>query len=193
VRKTLNDLGLPYGRKSDTVAPPTEPFSKVDYFRGLVDGDGSLGFTKQGFPFLSFCTSSKSLAQAYLMLILDLTGKHKRTTPTKRDGMFNPCLFKEDAQTVSASLYYNGCLALSRKIELASEVAAWARPAEMRKKTWEVRRWLPEEDNIVKGNPVDVAAKMLKRTEKSVRVRACRLRLRKIGVYPTQNEDSVGT
>jgi len=63
----------------------------------------------------------------------------------------------------------------------------------MRKKTWEVRRWLPEEDNIVKGNPVDVAAKMLKRTEKSVRVRACRLRLRKIGVYPTQNEDSVGT
>ncbi|MFF4706221.1 hypothetical protein ACWC4D_10565 [Streptomyces sp. NPDC001288] len=42
-RTALNDLGLPYGSKSRTVAPPTVAFARRDYLRGVVDADGSVG------------------------------------------------------------------------------------------------------------------------------------------------------
>jgi len=45
-RKAIAALGVPPGRKSRTIAPPPQPFSKPDYVRGLLDGDGSVGFTR---------------------------------------------------------------------------------------------------------------------------------------------------
>lgn len=42
--------GLPSGNKSKTIVPPIGKYSTIDYFRGLVDGDGSLGLTANGFP-----------------------------------------------------------------------------------------------------------------------------------------------
>ncbi|WP_323184659.1 hypothetical protein [Streptomyces sp. NBC_00199] len=40
-RTTLNELGLPYGRKSKTIAPPRGEFSHRDYLRGVVDAGKS--------------------------------------------------------------------------------------------------------------------------------------------------------
>ncbi|MFI1368289.1 hypothetical protein [Streptomyces griseochromogenes] len=51
-RTTINELGLPYGRKSKTIAPPNVEFPRCDYLRGLIDADGSVGFTSKGFPFV---------------------------------------------------------------------------------------------------------------------------------------------
>jgi hypothetical protein len=50
-RRELAELGLPAGRKSMTIAPPHSPHSARDYLRGLVDGDGSVGFTAKGSRF----------------------------------------------------------------------------------------------------------------------------------------------
>ncbi len=65
-RRELAELGLPAGRKAATVGPPMRPFSPPDYLRGLIDGDGSVGFTRTGRPFLSFATASRPLADFFL-------------------------------------------------------------------------------------------------------------------------------
>lgn len=52
-RLSLLELGFPAGRKSERVSVPDVEVSKADYFRGLVDADGSLGLTANGFPFLA--------------------------------------------------------------------------------------------------------------------------------------------
>ncbi|MGW7043625.1 hypothetical protein ACWGDT_13120 [Streptomyces avermitilis] len=44
-RTVLNARGLPYGRKSKDVAPPHGQFSHRDYLRGVIDADGSVGYT----------------------------------------------------------------------------------------------------------------------------------------------------
>jgi hypothetical protein len=49
-RTLINDLGLPYGRKSKTITPPRGEFSPRDYLRGIIDADGSVGFTSKGLP-----------------------------------------------------------------------------------------------------------------------------------------------
>ncbi|MFI9727957.1 hypothetical protein [Streptomyces sp. NPDC052092] len=68
-RTTLNALGLPYGRKSKTIAPPRGRFARRDYVRGIIDADGSVGFTSKGFPFVSLTTASTAIGHhvcAYL-------------------------------------------------------------------------------------------------------------------------------
>jgi hypothetical protein len=49
-RQAFIDLGPPVGRKSQIVRPPALPFSEVDYLRGIIDADGSVGFTASGLP-----------------------------------------------------------------------------------------------------------------------------------------------
>src|SRR5689334_6663002 len=47
-RDELLSLGLPVGNKSLIVAPPASEYNQRDYFRGLVDADGSLGTNRNG-------------------------------------------------------------------------------------------------------------------------------------------------
>ncbi|WP_324614335.1 hypothetical protein [Streptomyces kebangsaanensis] len=60
-RTLLNELGLPYGRKSKTISPPRGEFSHRDYLRGVIDADGSVGYTGKGFPFVSLTTASTAI------------------------------------------------------------------------------------------------------------------------------------
>lgn len=175
LRATFHDLGLPYGRKSKTVAPPSTTFSKPDYFRGLLDGDGSLGLTGEGFPFLAWCTSSRVMAEAIEVFLFGITGKRKDVNPNTRDGSYNVAVWKEDAQAVARLLYYEGCLALPRKASSAQGVVAWVRPETMRRVTWERRRWTPEDDEVVLTMDTDEAVQLLGRTATSVRTRRWRL------------------
>lgn len=46
-RTIVNELGIPYGKKSHTIKPPRVEFSRPDYIRGLIDADGSLGWTER--------------------------------------------------------------------------------------------------------------------------------------------------
>ena len=50
---------VPVGKKSYIICPPKEEFSEVDYWRGIIDGDGSLGIAKSlgNAPFLSVITA----------------------------------------------------------------------------------------------------------------------------------------
>jgi len=65
-RNALIKLDMVYGRKSYSINLPKSELSEKDYFRGVIDGDGSLGLTSNGYPFVSLVTSSEAFAEAYL-------------------------------------------------------------------------------------------------------------------------------
>jgi len=57
----IKELGCPSGRKSAIIKPPETRYRKLDYIRGLIDGDGTVGQDKSGFPFIGFITQSNHL------------------------------------------------------------------------------------------------------------------------------------
>ncbi|MFF7885933.1 hypothetical protein ACH40F_30140 [Streptomyces sp. NPDC020794] len=76
-RTKLNQLGLPYGRKSKTITPPRVVFSRRDYLRGFIDADGSVSYT-QGYPM--YITEAAQNLAAHLYYPGCLSLKRKQTT-----------------------------------------------------------------------------------------------------------------
>lgn len=174
-RDFLTENGVPSGRKSNIVSKPVGKYSKVDYFRGLIDGDGSLGLTANGFPFLSLITASSEIANDYLIFLNSVTNKEKTATQNKRDNVFNIAVYKEDAQKVVQILYYENCLALPRKLQKTTEVLGWQRPATM-KRVENRKRWTASEDNFILSNSIKEAMIQLDRSQNSIEMRLWRLK-----------------
>lgn len=173
-RDELVGLGMMYGKKSETLDVPQCKFSAADYFRGIIDGDGSLGFTSHGFPFLSLCTASEKLAVAYEAFIRQMTGKEKRLLRNSRDRVFNIIVFKEDAQAVAVTLYYQDCVSILRKKRMALTMQAWKRPRDMRQVVHK-KFWTNEQDGYILSHTVEESALALQRTAQSVKMRLWRL------------------
>jgi hypothetical protein len=161
-RQTLLALGMPEGRKSGIVKPSEVEFSKPDYYRGIVDADGAL------------TTNSEALANGYMGFVEQIIGKAKTSSRNLRDQVFNIAVFKEDAQRLAAAMYYEGSLALPRKMEKARQVAEWVRPMEMRK-VENRKRWTLEEDSFVLTHSITDSAAALGRSKKSINLRRWRL------------------
>lgn len=176
-RRELVALGLPTGPKSTMVAPPPTFFSVRDYLRGLVDGDGSVGFTRTGRPFVGFVTASQPLAEFFCAQALSVVGAYRTANRNRRDNVYNLMVAADPAASLAAWLYPDGCLALERKRRAAQLVAAWTRPAGMRARPLAgARRWTPEADADVFTGSIREAASRLGRSEQSVNLRRCRLR-----------------
>ncbi|MFD5507525.1 hypothetical protein ACFWIB_07080 [Streptomyces sp. NPDC127051] len=181
-RTIVNRLGIPYGKKSLSIKPPRTEFSRPDYVRGIIDADGSLGWTAQGWPYLSLTSASTAIAAYLCHYVKKITGTARTTSRNKRDGVYNICYYKETAQQIAAHLYYPGCLALEHKNANATAFADWVRPANM-KFTPPRRRWTPNEDReLLRLNNPSAAATALDRTEQSCAMRLWRLRS---GLVPT--------
>ncbi|MGA9873202.1 MAG: hypothetical protein WBQ44_18930 [Rhodococcus sp. (in: high G+C Gram-positive bacteria)] len=176
-RRELEACGVPVGRKSVQVGPPESPFHERGYFRGLLDGDGSVGFTRTGLPFVSFVTASARLAAYFCATVKTVTGAVRNSNRNTRDNVFSLLVAGEPGAQLAGWVYPPGCLALDRKRSAAVNVAAWVRPAGMRARPVLGRRsWTAEEDAIVASTTVRDAAQKLNRTEQSVNVRRWRLR-----------------
>ncbi|MFG3100074.1 LAGLIDADG family homing endonuclease [Streptomyces sp. NPDC048182] len=175
-RTLLNGLGLPYGRKSDGIAPPSSGFSPRDYLRGVVDADGSVGLTSKGYPFVSLTTASTELAAFFCQYGQEVTGLERSSKRNARDAVYNVLYMMEGAQSLASHLYYRGCLALERKRRAAISLGDWKRPATMRA-VHTRRRWTPCEDRILLklGSPA-AASEALGRTVQSCSLRLWRLR-----------------
>ncbi|MFC9927105.1 LAGLIDADG family homing endonuclease [Streptomyces sp. NPDC127190] len=181
-RTRLNELGLPYGRKSKTIAPPNTDCSRRDYLRGLIDADGSVGFTSKGVPFVSLTTASSAIAFWVRDYSKGVTGAERSLKRNARDGIYNILYTMEAAQRLAADLYYPGCLSLDRKRASADSLSAWTRPAEMRAEHTR-RRWTETEDRILlKLNSPMAAADALGRTLQSCNLRLWRLRTGQVPV-----------
>ncbi|MFE9648019.1 hypothetical protein ACFYO0_28680 [Streptomyces sp. NPDC006365] len=175
-RSKLHQLGLPYGRKSKKITPPRVEFSRRDYLRGVIDADGSVGYTGQGSPFISLTTASTAIGAYLCFYAKQVTGAQRLIKRNTRDDIYNIGYEKDIAQMLVADLYYPGCLSLGRKQVKADSIASWSRPADMRA-LHSQRSWKASEDQLLLklSDPV-AAAKELGRTEMSCRMRLWRLR-----------------
>jgi hypothetical protein len=174
-REQLISLGVPVGPKSDTITPPSAPFSRIDYLRGYVDGDGSLGMTSHGFPFLSVVTASEPIASLFAGFIFDVTGLRKQCNRNARDEVFNLSVFKEDARSIASALYYGGCLSMDRKRDAAELMYVWERPTGMRKRSRHYL-WTKTDDAFILTHGVSESVHSLGRTKASIEMRLWRLK-----------------
>ncbi|MFD8982052.1 hypothetical protein [Streptomyces sp. NPDC059564] len=183
-RTIVNELGIPYGKKSFSVKPPRTDFSRRDYLRGIIDADGSLGWTAQGFPFLSLTSASTAIAAYLCHYGKKITGTERTISRNTRDGVYNVCYYKETAQQLARHLYYDGCLALAHKKANADSIQAWVRPADMRVAPPR-RRWTDKDDReLLRLNDAAAAALALDRTEQSCAMRLWRIRSGRVVAPP---------
>ncbi|GAB3172334.1 hypothetical protein GCM10027059_41850 [Myceligenerans halotolerans] len=172
-RRFFATAGIPTGPKSSTVAPPAHKFSAADYTRGLLDGDGSLGFTAKGYPFVSFTTASPALAAFMCATIEDVCGVVRTARRNTRDDVFNIMVTNVAAEKLATWAYYDGALGMRRKQAAARAIAEWTPPSSRYGVT--KRAWTPEQDEVVRSNPPAVAAQLLNRSYQSISVRRWRL------------------
>jgi len=174
-KEHIKSLGFPVGKKSHLIAEPLIDFSKLDYYRGIIDGDGSLGITKTGLPFVSLVTDSEPLKSSYCLLVKEICGVEPHPRRNKRDNVYNIAIYTENAQCLISKLYYENCFGLNRKIYKAQEALKWIRPKHMKKINFIRKRWTKEEDAFILSHSVEESATQLNRTNKSVSIRRYRL------------------
>ncbi|MEU5220122.1 hypothetical protein AB0G79_28555 [Streptomyces sp. NPDC020807] len=184
-RTIVNRLGIPYGKKSWIIKPPRVEFSRPDYIRGAIDADGSLGWTAEGIPFLSFTSASTAMAVYLCHYAKKITGAERIARRNARDQVYVITYYKEQAQQLARHLYYPGCLGLDHKKANAASIQTWVRPADM-KFAPPRKRWTAADDRelLRRGDPA-TAATALDRTEQSCAMRLWRLRT---GQTPTPAE-----
>lgn len=147
-RHTLKYYGVPIGNKSKIIHPPKQKYNEVDYWRGIIDGDGSIGFTENGRPFISLVTTSDDLFKEYCSFIYKHIGIKHNPKRNTRDNAYNIALFNEDAKKICSILYYENCLSISRKYELARKIIKLKIP-ELINKKWseEDKKFVMEHSN----------------------------------------------
>jgi hypothetical protein len=172
-RDELLKLGLSPGKKSLNTFPPKCSFSERDYIRGLIDGDGSVGTTRKGFPFISLTVKSEALKNYLCGVIEKVIKERKRISRNKRDNIYNIMLNREKAQKFIKYLYYPRCLTLKRKLKKAQEALKWKRP-ETLKRIFK-KFWKPWEDKYIFSHSIEESCNHLMRTERSIKMRLWRL------------------
>lgn len=172
-REELKRVGVIEGKKYDKCDIPSVQYSEIDFWRGMIDGDGSVGITSNNIPFVSLITNSENMAKSYLSFLEKYLGKKKTTSRNKRDGNFNIMVTKEDAQQIVRLLFYKNCICLKRKLNKSKEVLKWKRPKNMKQIVQ--KNWTKEEDEFIKNHHIKESSKVLNRTERSIKMRLWRI------------------
>lgn len=178
LRRQLTALGIPPGKKSTTIGPPRVPFSAPDYLRGVLDGDGSVGFTAKKYPFISLVTASGTLSEFFCQQVAEVCGVVRTANRNSRDGVFNIMVTSHAAATLAHYVWYEAArVTIARKYVSAQRVATWKPDADKAGRYGVTRKaWTPDEDSVVLSNSDEVSAEILDRTIKSVAIRRWRLK-----------------
>ena len=171
----IEECGLPSGKKSKTCGLPTCNYNVKGLFRGFVDGDGSLGITSQGVPFISVVTASEDMKEAFLDLSQNLFGYRKKTSRNKRDDVYNIIWTREEAVELANFLYQGSegkCI--KRKYAKYVEIMAWVRT---KPKASPRIVWTPEMDDIITSHRECEAMKLLGLSQHIVQYRRKKLKL----------------
>lgn len=165
----LNELGLFTGKKSFTITPPSIEYSEKDYWRGVIDGDGSLGFRtskgKDGKPFIGLCSDSEPIVTSFSKLAYNISNSKLNPKRNIRDNIYNLSLEGEPAKLLVSYLYYDGCLALNRKKKLAELIKNW-NPVNRNQIEWK-----QHEEEFVLNHSIEDSIKFTQRTKEAIQKR----------------------
>lgn len=126
----LIDLGYPVKEKTAFANIPNGAFDEKAFWRGVIDGDGSLGLRKsQGkrgmTPYLSLVTSSEYLKIGMCNLLNKVTGKNYSPNRNVRDNVYNITCAGNSALKVSSYLYEGSNIAMPRKYSKYLEIKSF--------------------------------------------------------------------
>lgn len=125
-RTKLINWGFPTRDKTLNASIPSEDFYENDFWRGVIDGDGSLGLTGAGLPFISLVTKSENLKNEYLKFLEKYLGLKKNINRNKRDAVFNIMSNSGNAIKIVNLLYSNNPpIYLDRKYNKYTEMITW--------------------------------------------------------------------
>ena len=103
----LIEYGFPVDNKTFLARAPLIEYDKVAFWRGAIDGDGSLGLRKNGNAFLSFTTQSEDLKKDFCLFLQSITGRQYNPNRNKRDNIYNIGCNGHSAEKVIKILYEN--------------------------------------------------------------------------------------
>lgn len=175
-KQFVDELGIETGKKHMVVKPPERPYSEPDYWRGIIDGDGSIGFRVAGRknrykePYLGLVLSSEEMKDAFIDLLEKFIGFRRKTTRNARDNVYNIMVNGIHVPPLATWLYYPNCLGINRKIESANQVMSWERPAYTKKP------WSPEDISFAVSHTVDDTVVHLGKSRDAVLTKLQRLR-----------------
>lgn len=170
-RELLLEMGYPKENKSENECPPNTSYDKKEFWRGVFDGDGSIGYTKDGRPFVSLITVSDKLHEEFTRFLKEELNIIRVINRNKRDNCYVFSIFDEDAIRFCKYIYDGAEIYLERKYREYKKFSSWKRD----KKKVNRRTWTKEEDEFIMKNTIKASAEHLGRTEKSVNLRRFRL------------------
>jgi hypothetical protein len=115
-RNELIQYGLPIENKSLECDVPNIPYNEIGFWRGYIDGNGSIGITGNGINFVSLTIKSEKLKNSYLKFLYDNFGIVKNIHRNRRDDIYN-VLVSRNALEVLDFLYHGAKIAINRKYQ----------------------------------------------------------------------------
>ena len=162
-RDWLIECGYPIKNKTFDACLPSVEFDEMSFWRGFLDGDGSVGLTKENVPFVSLVTDSENIKKAYLDFLYRHYAILKTVNRNKRDNAYNILVLNEAAVQLAKDIYLNNDseLYLNRKKDKAIELQSWVRTKSSNTK----HPWTHELDRIILSTPsVKDASKIIHKT-----------------------------
>ena len=118
-RKKLIENGFPVKNKTLNASTPLGEYEEISFWRGVIDGDGSVGITSKNEPFVSLVTKSEFLKEKYLEFLYKNFGITKKLNRNKRDNVYNIVVKNKNAKDLANLLYNNDDIHLNRKYDKA--------------------------------------------------------------------------
>ena len=133
-RTNLVNSGYPKKDKTSLASTPTVEYSEIDFWRGVIDGDGSVGISKDNTPFIGLVTKSENMKTEFLTFLNKKLGLLKTATRNKRDNVYNILVTNEAAVDLAKLLYIfeEPEIYIDRKHKSAEELQNWVRTRPMR-------------------------------------------------------------
>lgn len=128
-REFLINKGFPVSNKTELANIPNDSYSIYDFWRGVIDGDGSLGISKAlgNKPFLSLCTDAEGIKEGYLGFLKNEFGIIKKSSRNKRDNAYNIMIYGKKVIPIISKLYLENSpsLFIDRKHQKAIEICSY--------------------------------------------------------------------
>jgi len=151
----LSNMGFPQENKTAEAAPPTCDYDINAFWRGVIDGDGSLGIRKTSKGghegFLSLSTQSEKLKDAFCEYLHSITKETYNPQRNKRDNIYNIGCGMSSSKKICDKMYGNATIYLDRKYKKYLEMINFIKENNIKiKKTYILQQIDPISKAIIK-------------------------------------------